>query len=272
VIAAIDVSGPFYANYTATIGNDLYFANNSNSGGITQYHKAFNIGTGAVSDITLTNNEYCACGYEGVAVSDGSSIFYFANGGVRWTPGDASWTGVTGYAGSEFYDGESATAVVKGRVYRISGRAYPDRVSYFDTSGGTFVTDGLTEHPDAGATYRRCAGAANGNIYVFGWAQVVSEYNTTTNEWHTTAVDPNAPTSCSGVNVHLWGNHLVYANGREIKRFNADTLRWEEADIPLPDTENLTGHRAMVADGRLFALGYHTADKQVQIFEYRLGG
>ena len=264
------VSAPFYPEYTAVVGRTLFFANNSNSGGVTQYHVGFNVDTGEVSNAPLAGNEYCACGYGGVAVSNGSTIYYFANAGVSWTPGAANWVAVPNYTSSGFYDGESATAFVSNRIYRVSGRSYPDRVAYYDTILGTYVTTGLTAHPIGGATYSRCAGAANDKLYVFGWDQVVSEYDIANDSWSTTETDPNAPEYCYYRNIHTWGSYLVYAYGSVIKLFDTNRLTWDADGIPLPDPENLSVHRAMVSDGRLYVLGYHTTDKLVKVYEYAL--
>ena len=269
LVGATTVSSQFRQEFTAVVGDSLYFANASNES-VSQFHKGFSTTTGLFSDVATTNNEYCYCGYTGTAVSDGTKIYYFANGGVSLVPTASAWVDVPGYSSSDFYDGESATALVNGRIYRVSGRSHPDRVAYFDVAGGTFVTTGLAAPPIADVTYDRCAGSANNRLYVFGWDNVVSEYNPSTNTWSTTAADPNAPESCYRTNVPLWGNHLVYAYGGVVKQFNVSTLKWEAGGIPLPDPTKLEGFKVLVVGADLYALGYRRTGKQVEVYKYVL--
>ena len=269
LVGATTVTGAFHQEFTAVINDTLFFANASNESA-TQYHKGYSVTTGLFYDIALTNNEYCYCGYGGVAVADGSKIYYFANGGVSLVPSASAWVDVPNYTSSGFYDGESATALVNGRIYRVSGRDNPDRTAYFDITAGTFVTTGLAAHPIPDATYQRCAGSANNRLYVFGWDTVMSEYNPSTNTWSTTAQDPNAPESCAETNVPLWGNHFVYAYSGVVKQFNVSTLKWEAGGIPLPDPAGLQGYKALVVGSDLYVLGYRRTGKQVEIYKYVL--
>ena len=269
LVGATTVTSQFHPEFTATVGDSLYFANASNESA-TQYHKGFNVTSGLFSDAALTNNEYCYCGYGGTAVTDGTKIYYFANGGVSLVPTATTWVDVAGYTSSDFYDGESATAFVNGRIYRVSGRSHPDRVAYYDVTGGTYVTTGLASHPIQDATYQRCAGSANNRLYVFGWDTVMSEYNPSTNTWSTTAQDPNAPESCYEQNVPLWGNHFVYAYNDVVKQFNVSTLKWEAGGIPLPDPTNLDGHKALVVGSDLYVVAYRRVGKQAEVYKYVL--
>jgi hypothetical protein len=270
LVGVTTVTGAYHPEFTATVGSTMYFAN-ANNETPTQYHKGYNVTTSMFGDVALTNNEYCYCGYEGVAVSDGTRIFYFANGGVSLLPTDSAWVDVPNYTSSDFYDGEAATAYVNGRIYRVSGRSNPDRVAYYDIAGGgTFVTTGLAAHPIADATYQRCAGSANNKLYVFGWDKVVSEYSPSTNTWATTAEDPNAPDSCYLQNVPLWGNHLVYAYDGVVKEFNVSTLKWEPSGIPLPGPAGLENFKALVVGSDLYVLAYRRTGKQVEVYKYVL--
>ncbi|HEY3499229.1 MAG TPA: hypothetical protein VGK73_31280 [Polyangiaceae bacterium] len=258
----------FRTNFVATVGSGIYFGNESNGDG-AQYHKVFDVGTGVFSDTPITD-EYCYCGYGGTAVSDDTRIYYFANDGVSYTPGASAWSTISTYRSSQFYDGEAATAYVSGRIYRVSGRTYDDRVAYYDVMTGTYVTTGLTPHPIVGATDGACAGAAGGKLYVFGWGPVVSEYDTQRNTWTTTAEDPNAPESCYEENVPLWGEYLAYAYryGGTIKLFNVTTRLWEEGGIPLP--AGLEQNKAVVVGTNLYVIGFRESDRQVVIYRYML--
>jgi hypothetical protein len=232
------------------------------------------LGTSGNAPLT---DEFCGCGYMGVAVSDGTSMFYFGNNAVMWTPGGAlgeSWVNIPGYEyGQPFYDGEGSFAVTGGRVYRIGGRENEDRLAYYDIETGAFVTDMLPEHPVDAVASRACAGAVNGKVYVFGWRDGgFTEYDPVTNMWAAVDSDPNGPSYCGDQNVPAWGAYLAYADYAEIKLLNTTLLQWEEEGIPLPDTVNLTRHVTMVVGDQLYVAGFESEDEEIHIYQYMLSG
>jgi len=263
-VTAIDVNEVYVPSYSTAVGSTLYFADDDQG-----YHIGYDTSSGYATDAP-PNDDYCWCGLGGVAVSDGYSMFYFGNNGRTWTPSTSTaWSDVPGYAGSEFQDGEGTFAVAGGRVYRISGRDHEDLLSYYDIYYGTFVSDGLAEHPVGGATYRACGGGVNGKVYAFGWdGESVSEYDPANNAWTVVDSDPNAPYGCYDRNVQAWGQYLVYADGQVVKLLDSYRLRWEEGGIPLPDTGNLNQYMAMVANDQLYAVGWESTEKQIHIYQY----
>lgn len=271
-VTSIDVIEAYIEIYSTSVGSVLYFANDGD------YHIGYDTASGTISSAPL-NDDYCWCGYTGAAVSDGTTLFYFANDGRTWTPGvDPAWVDVPGYTTGDYREGEGAVAVTEGRVWRMGGRSNETRLYYYDIATGAFVSDGLATYPSGGDLASACGGAVNGKIYAFGWDDGgLAEYDPGTNIWTQVDSDPNAPVSCWGRNVPAWGSYLLYAapdyyTGTAIHLFDSTRLLWEATTIPLPDVANLTNEMVFVVGDTLYASGYNDDEQQIHIYEYVLDG
>jgi len=271
-VTSIDVIEEYIEIYSTSVGSTLYFANDGD------YHIGYDTASGVTSAAPLTD-DYCWCGYTSAAVSDGTSLFYFANDGRKWTPGvDTEWVDVPAY--TDYREGEGAIAVTvnDGRIWRMGGRSDETRLYYYDIETGLFVSDGLATYPSGGDLANACGGAANGKIYAFGWDDGgLAEYDPGTNIWTQVDSDPNAPGSCWGRNVPTWGSYLLYAasdyySGTAIRLLDTTRLRWEETTIPLPDPAALTNEMVFVVGDTIFASGYDDGEQQIRIYEYVLDG
>jgi hypothetical protein len=114
------VSSPYNPEYVTAARSNIMFANANNTSS-DHYVKLFNADTAAFTDASVSNDEFCYCGYMGTLVSYDNTFFFMSNGAVRYKPGEASWTTIAGYTG-DAYIGEAATAVLGSRMYRIGGR------------------------------------------------------------------------------------------------------------------------------------------------------
>lgn len=266
VLGVTNVIANFYPEFTGTAGRDLYFANSSNSSSGEQYFQSFDLDTNAFSDEALTGNEFCACGYSGMTVSTPDSLYYFANGGVRFSPGDRAWSAVSGYTG-DVEDGENVAVYLDGRIYRVGGREYPGRVSYFDIESDSWTIDGLSSLSEDASQW--CGGAADGRLYLFAQGGSTYEYTVASDSWVSLGASAGTPPPCYGLSLHRWGDHLVTAtDSNGVALFDLRLLSWEPSRIPFPEDGLL--YQALVAGGELYLLGYDNFDDTVTVFAYRL--
>ena len=167
--------------WAISIGSNLFIGNESNSGQFNQFFTKYDFNTSSFTDLP-TNGEICACGYNSILVTDNTSLYYFANEGVKFSPGSQSWSSVNyPYA---FQNGEAGCGVLNGRIYYIGGRNFTTTVRYYDISSDSW---------DSLATkfyYRTNSSAVigfNNKLYVLGGNSEgqykVSVYDPLTDSW-----------------------------------------------------------------------------------------
>ena len=259
-----------YSYFTTGVGNNIFFANPSNSSGGAQYIKAFNVTTNVFTDQAATANQLCACGYEGTLVGqplDGR-VYYAANSAVYFSAGAATWTPMLGTYPSR---GEAATAVSAKRIYYVGGRGSLTSVQAYDTTAPAttaWITTGIADAPVAIDT--GCAGAFGGVVYAFGGRTNAGMYAYTesTNKWAAVAAAP--PSSCYLTNMPVWRSaKLVMSDGTFVRVFNPSTQLWE-TPIPLPALSGATGWSVATAGttSELYVLGWVGA--QTSIYKWVL--
>ncbi len=261
LVGSVAEDQPPAGEYSGVVGDVLYFA--AGNGG--SYFKAFDTVNNLFSDVTLTNADYCWCGYTGITVSDGTSLFYFGNDGVMLTPGDVQWTPIASYSGA-VPDGENATTQLGGKIYRIGGRGYSKRTSVYNIMGDSWDLT-PAEAPVDGD--QRCAGSSGTNVYLFGNpGGAIHRYATVGDTWTTLPNDPNQP-GCSLQELHLWQGRLVNADNGGVRKFRVATESWEADTIPPPQS-GLDGPRAMVANDTLFLVALDRIAGKVNVWKYLL--
>jgi len=250
------------------MGNFLYYANNNNSGGVTQFFRSFDVSTNTLANQGLVNNDLCACGYEGTLVAANGQLHYIANSARSYSPNKsplAAWVDHASYTSpTDLRRGEAAYAVSGNTIYGVGGRDTPLSVQTYDVGTDTWGTVASTPN----ATYRACGAAYGGKVYAFGGQNAPTNKMYSYDEanpalgWKTL---PDITFSCSARSGQVWQSKIVIRAGGSIQVFNPTTTVWE---TPIPFPPGGTQWEVMVAgspDG-LYAVGNVGAD--IGIFKY----
>ena len=232
-------------------GSKIFMGNASNSGQYDQWFASFDTESGQVESLT-TNQEICACGYGSFLHSYEGELYYFANDGVKYSPGTDSWS-LLNYP-YENKRGEAPSAVLDGDIYYLGGRTETTIGQFYDIDQDSWTT--LSDEMDYFVHHNYAtANAFDHKLYVIGGddyeEKQVSVYDPQTGLW---SRNDDAPYQTGKYSV-AYKDRIYITGGYGMYTYDPASDTWGEGYV-WPEG-GLRSSILVIADSELYLVGYN---------------
>lgn len=252
-----------YGLDSVMVGNNIYFANRSNSGR-TQFFVRYSPSSNTFSGPLAVSTEFCGCGYSNKLVSDGTNIFYIGNKAVKYEVSSDTWKGLT-YPFS-VQTGEPGTVYHEGNIYLLGNRGESTVFKHYNIASDSWITDPNYLY----ATDSSEMAVYKDRIYAFGGIGIptkVSYYSLTTKTWVALKDAPsNIISGWNYVRTATLGDYIYHLQGDgKIMVYDPNFDTWSSK--PLEITGNPTSSLNLHTNGLKL---YVTTDSPMgypQVFE-----
>jgi len=243
-------------------GSKIYMGNASNSGQYDQWFASFDTEGGQVQSLT-TNGEICACGYGSFLHSYDGELYYFANDGVKYSPGSDSWS--TLYYPYEIKRGEAPSALLDGDIYYLGGRTETTIGQYYDIDQDSWTN--LSDEMDYFVHYNYAtANAYDHKLYVIGGdgynEKQVSEYDPLTGLWSRKSDSPYQ----TGRYSVAYKGRIYITGGYGMYTYDPSSDTWGEGYV-WPEG-GLRSEIIVIAGSELYVIGYNYNTIEIYKFNY----
>jgi len=243
-------------------GSKIYMGNASNSGQYDQWFASFDTEGGQVQSLT-TNGEICACGYGSFLHSYDGELYYFANDGVKYSPGSDSWS--TLYYPYEIKRGEAPSALLDGDIYYLGGRTETTIGQYYDIDQDSWTN--LSDEMDYFVHHNYAtANAYDHKLYVIGGdaynRKQVSVYDPLTGLWSRKSDSPYQ----TGRYSVAYKGRIIITGGYGMYTYDPASDTWDGGYV-WPEG-GLRSEIIVIAGSELYVIGYNYNTIEIYKFMY----
>jgi hypothetical protein len=256
-----------YSSQAVMVGNNLYFANYSNTAK-PQFFVRYNITSNTFSSDLAKSTNVCGCGYMSKLVSDGTNIFYIANDATKYTATTNVWSNLNYPITAKDNAGEAGVVYYNGNIYFLGGRTASTLFKYYSVAQDSWFSSPNYLYP----TNQSEMTVYKDKIYVLGGTgaeKKVSYFSITTNTWTALKDAPIAiNTSYSNVYSTVLGDDLFLLQGTKVYIYDFVNDLWATNPI---DIGSLGGVIGVFSNGIKLYIASKNTSNIPQVYELVVG-
>ncbi len=256
----IAIPGPTGYEYTAGLGNTLYFGTPDNTGA-PQFFIAYNVISNTYAQKNLANNDLCACGYNSFLVAANNRLFYFANSGTMYDPSTDKWDTVS----YPLPRGEAGVGVLGNLIYYIGGRGPLNTCQVYDATTNSWKS--FANYPFA--TFWSAVTSSNGLLYVMGGDGIPTKmnvYDPSSNVWTPL---PDLPFNAGNYPRAMTYNGKIFlfsdpSAGSNVYTYDLSTSTWDTTIL----SSRGYGTLPVIVGNGMYLVGYNSGKSGYAIAKY----
>lgn len=265
--------------WMVAVGSKIYFGNGSESGNpvINRFFANYDLTTNTLTKGLATTNSTCNCGANGRLLTDGTSIYSFANTAAKYTPATNTWT-VPAYPQSASSKlGEPGTAVVGSKIYHLGGRSAGKAFIYYDAA-----VDNWFAAPDCpNEVEEPLLIAVDKKVYVFGGGKTPATtyksfiFDTESNSWQNgTDISPYGYSSSIGYSTASDGKRIFIQKYDFVLVYNIAAGAFRSKALPLGTSISgeVSSRNLFFIGGKLYLAGFNETDNRFVLYELVVKG
>ena len=265
--------------WMVAVGNKIYFGNASEGGNgvINRFFANYDVSTNTLTKGLPTTNATCKCGFEGRLLTDGNSIYNFANEAAKYSPALNTWSVPAYPQSARSKMGEPGTAVVGSKIYHLGGRAAGKSFIYYDAA-----VDNWFAAPDCpNEVEEPLLIAVDKKVYAFGGGKTPETKNksavfdTETNAWQSL---PDIPSynyfSNISYDAATDGKRIFMQVFDSVRVYNVagGAFRPNSFYIGNAISKNVGSRNLFFIAGKLYLSGYDQKDNRFVLYELVVKG